>query len=210
MPGMPLPRVQPIAPTWRKEPFDDPDWLFEMKYDGYRALCYVEPRRDRLISRNNNIMTRFDPLADQVAAALEVDDAILDGEIIASDETGRPQFYDLLRGKRPPAYVAFDVVWLNGVDLRPVPLSERRELLRVILPKGPGIVSEALSVGGRGWELFELMCANDLEGIVAKCLADPYDPQARWFKIKNRDYTQKEGRGDLFNGPRQPPTHSAG
>jgi ATP-dependent DNA ligase len=66
---MPLPRVQPIAPTWRKEPFDDPDWLFEMKYDGYRALCYVEPRRDRLISRNNNIMTRFDPLADQVAAA---------------------------------------------------------------------------------------------------------------------------------------------
>jgi ATP-dependent DNA ligase len=83
------------------------------------------------------------------------------------DETGRPQFYDLLRGKRPPAYVAFDVVWLNGVDLRPVPLSERRELLRVILPKGPGIVSEALSVGGRGWELFELMCANDLEGIVA-------------------------------------------
>ena len=101
MPGMPLPRVQPIAPTWRMEPFDDPDWLFEMKYDGYRALCYVEPRRDRLISRNNNIMTRFDPLADQVAAALEVDDAILDGEIIASDETGRPQFYDLLRGKRP-------------------------------------------------------------------------------------------------------------
>jgi ATP-dependent DNA ligase len=89
------------------EPFDDPDWLFEMKYDGYRALCYVEPRRDRLISRNNNIMTRFDPLADQVAAALEVDDAILDGEIIASDETKRPQFYDLLRGKRPPAYVAF-------------------------------------------------------------------------------------------------------
>ena len=107
MPGMPLPRVQPIAPTWRKEPFDDPDWLFEMKYDGYRALCYVEPRRDRMISRNNNIMTRFDPLADQVAAALEVDDAILDGEIIAADETGRPVFIDLLRGTHSPCYIAF-------------------------------------------------------------------------------------------------------
>jgi len=52
---MPLPRVQPIAPTWRKEPFDDPDWLFEFKYDGFRALCYLEQRRNRLISRNGNI-----------------------------------------------------------------------------------------------------------------------------------------------------------
>ena len=79
---MTLPRVQPIAPTWHKEPFDDPDWLFDFKYDGFRALCYLEQRRNRLISRNNNIMTRFDALADQVAAALNIDDAILDGEII--------------------------------------------------------------------------------------------------------------------------------
>src|SRR5262249_51311067 len=96
---MTLPRVQPIAPTWRKEPFDDPDWLFEFKYDGFRALCYLEQRGNRLISRNNNIMTRFDALADQVAAALNIDDAILDGEIIAADETGRPLFIDLLRGR---------------------------------------------------------------------------------------------------------------
>jgi ATP-dependent DNA ligase len=60
---MTLPRVQPIAPTWHKEPFDDPDWLFDFKYDGFRALCYLEQRRNRLISRNNNIMTRFDALA---------------------------------------------------------------------------------------------------------------------------------------------------
>ena len=100
---MTFPRVQPIAPTWRKEPFDDPDWLFEFKYDGYRALCYIEPRRNRLISRNNNIMTRFDALADQVAAALEVDDAILDGEIIAPDETGRPVSSTLCAARaRPP------------------------------------------------------------------------------------------------------------
>jgi ATP-dependent DNA ligase len=61
------------------------------------------------------------------------------------------------------------------------------------------VISEALSVEGRGRELFELMRAHDLEGIVAKRLADPYDPRTRWLKIKNPDYTQQEGRGELFN-----------
>jgi bifunctional non-homologous end joining protein LigD len=185
-------RVQPIAPTWRKEPFDDSDWLFEFKYDGYRALCYIEPRRNRLISRNNNIMTRFDALADQVAAALEVDDAIIDGEIIAVDETGRPVFMDLVRGTRVPAYVAFDVVWLNGADLRSLPLHERRLLLQEILPKGSPIVSEALAVEGRGRELFQLMCKNDLEGVVAKRVTDPYEPSVQWLKIKNPDYSRRK------------------
>jgi ATP-dependent DNA ligase len=68
-------------------------------------------------------MSRFAGLGDQIAASLDVGDVILDGEIIAADETGRPQFYDLLRGMRAPAYVAFDVIWLNGADLRALPLS---------------------------------------------------------------------------------------
>jgi len=147
-------------------------------------------------------MTRFDALADQVAAALNIDDAILDGEIIAADETGRPVFIDLLRGRRSPCYVAFDLLWLNGIDLRYFPLSERRRALQAVLPKALPILSEALSVEGRGRELFDLICTNDLEGVVAKRLADPYDPRVRWLKIKNRDYSQKEGRGDLFNPPR--------
>jgi bifunctional non-homologous end joining protein LigD len=111
------------------------------KYDGFRALCYLEQRRNRLISRNYNIMTRFDELAEQAAGVLEVGDAILDGEIIAADETGRPQFYDLLRGTRTPAYIAFDILWLNGTDLRSLPLSERRWTLQSILPKASPIVS---------------------------------------------------------------------
>jgi len=57
--GVALPRVQPIIPTWRKEPFDDPEWLFEFKYDGFRGLCYLEPGRCRFISRNRNMITRF-------------------------------------------------------------------------------------------------------------------------------------------------------
>jgi hypothetical protein len=77
-------------------------------------------------------------------------------------------------------------------------------------PAKSPIVSEVLSVTGRGCELFELMCVNDLEGIVAKRLDDPYEPRVRRLKIKNPDYLQKEGPCDLFNGPRQLPTHSAG
>ena len=75
-----------------------------------------------------------------------------------------------------------------------MPLTERRKNLQGIVSKGSPIVSEALSVTGRGRELFELMCANDLEGIVAKRLADPYDTSVWWLKIKNPDYSQKEGQ----------------
>jgi bifunctional non-homologous end joining protein LigD len=184
----------------RKEPFDDPEWLFEFKYDGFRALCHIEQGRCRFVSRNGNLLSRFEALGDQVAAVLDVDDAIIDGEVIVVDETGRPQFYELLRVPRSANYVAFDILWLNGTDLRALPLDERRRRLQGILPKGSPIVSEALFVEGRGRELFKLMCANDLEGIVAKRLADPYGGRFRWLKIKNPDYSQKEGRAELFNG----------
>jgi bifunctional non-homologous end joining protein LigD len=177
--GVTLPHVQPIIPTWRKEPFDDPEWLFEFKYDGFRALCYLEQGRCRFISRNGNVLSRFEALGEPVAAVLDVDEAIIDGEVIAVDETGRPQFYDLVRRTRAPAYVAFDILWLDAADLRSLPLGEGRRRLQSILPKGAPIVSEALSVAGRGRELFELMREHDLEGIVAKRLDDPYDPRVR-------------------------------
>jgi len=105
-----LPRIQPIVPVRQNEPFDDPEWLFDFKYDGFRALCYLEQGRCRLISRKGNVMSRFARLAEKIAASLDADDAILDGEVVAVDETGRPQFYDLLRNARPPAYVAFDLI----------------------------------------------------------------------------------------------------
>jgi bifunctional non-homologous end joining protein LigD len=128
---------------------------------------------------------------------IDVDDAVIDGEVIAADDTGRPLFYDLLRGARAPAYVV-DLLWVNGLDLRLLPLRERRRALQSILPQGSPLICEAVSVEGRRRQLFELMCGNDLEGIVAKHLADPYDLRARWLKIKNLDYSQTEGRGDLF------------
>jgi bifunctional non-homologous end joining protein LigD len=153
---MSLQRVQPIIPTWRQEPFDDPAWLFDVKYDGFRALCYVERGRGRFMSRNGNGLSRFEAPGDQLAGMLEIDEAIIDGEVIAVDETGRPQFYNLLRRARAPTYVAFDIPWLNGADLRSLPLGERRKHLQAILPtRSPAIISKALSVVGRGRELFE-------------------------------------------------------
>jgi ATP-dependent DNA ligase len=149
-----LPRVQPIAPIRSTEPFDDPEWLFDFKHDGFRGLCYLEQGSCRLTSRNGNPMSRFTGLGDQIAASLDVGNAILDGEVIAIDETGRPQFYDLLRHTRALAYVAFDVLWLNDTDLRPLPLTARRRHLRNILPKGSAIISEALSVRYHAAEKF--------------------------------------------------------
>jgi bifunctional non-homologous end joining protein LigD len=200
---MALPRIQPIRPTWHKDPFNHPDWLFDLKYDGFRGICYIDPNGCRLLSRNGNTFGRFETLAGQVAAQLGVSDAILDGEVITADETGRPQFYDLLRRTREAAYVAFDLSWLNGADLRELPLSERLRALQAILPASSTVIAKTVSVTGRGHELFEIMCSNDLEGIVAKRLADPYNSRVRWLKIKNREYSQAEGRADLFNRPRR-------
>jgi bifunctional non-homologous end joining protein LigD len=191
-----LPRVQPIAPIRRTEPFDDPAWLSDVKYDGFRALCYLEQGSCRLISRNGNPMHRFAGLGERIAASLDVDDAILDGEVIAADETGRPQFYDLLRHNRAPVYVAFDVVWLNGTDLRPLPLTERRRHLQNILPNRSAIISEPLSIRGSGHKLFELTCDHDLEGVVAKRAADEHIRVARCHHCGDRpDGVRLDHRG---------------
>jgi ATP-dependent DNA ligase len=81
---------------------------------GFRGLCYLEQGRCRFVSRNGNVLSRFKALGDQVAAALDFDEAVIDGEVIAADETGRPQFYELLRVPRSASYVAFDILWLNA------------------------------------------------------------------------------------------------
>jgi bifunctional non-homologous end joining protein LigD len=197
---MPLPRLQPLVPIAGKEPFDDPAWQFELKYDGFRALCYLERRRNRFISRTGNPLTRFDELADQAASEIvNFDEAILDGEVIAPDATGRPQFYELLKRACRPAYVVFDLLWLSGTDLRSWPLRHRLQALEGILPDGSRVISPPVSVHGRGRQLFDLVQAHDLEGIVAKRLTDPYGPGTKWLKIKNRAYSQQEGRWELFN-----------
>jgi bifunctional non-homologous end joining protein LigD len=195
---MTLPRVHPIIPISRKEPFDDPDWLFDLKYDGFRGLLHLDQGTQcRFISRNGNALSRFDALCQAVAAELDVESVILDGEVIAADDIGRPLFYDLVRSARKPAYVAFDLIWLNGADLRPLPLRERRQRLQSLLPNKSPVISEALSVQGRGYELFEPMRSHDLEVLSRSGSTIPTTPMSGGSKSRTLTTRRKRESGAL-------------
>ena len=112
-----LPKVTPLVLKRRAAAFDNPDWVYEVKYDGFRALLEIDGAGARLVSRNRNCFKHLHTLAAALAKRLSVTDAVLDGEVIRVDETGRPIFIDLLRRKEP-CFVAFDLLWLNGEDLR--------------------------------------------------------------------------------------------
>jgi bifunctional non-homologous end joining protein LigD len=159
----------------------------------------VERKSCRLVWARRNTLSRFDAVCDQVASELDIDDAILDGEMIAADDSGRLLFRELPRCTHRSSYVAFDILWLNGTDLRSLPLSERRRRLEDTLPKQSSVISAAVSVQGRGCALFDLACEHDLKGIVAKRLDDPYAPRVRWLKTKNPDYAQREPQSDILN-----------
>ena len=134
-----------------------------------------------------------------MAAALACE-AILDGEIVHFDAAGKPQFYDLLRRRSPQYFVAFDLLWLRGRNLRMVPLIERkRRLARLVRGASPAPLVYADFVEGNGTRLFQLACEEDLEGIVAKRKDGLYTPEeTSWVKIRNPRYSQMEGRLKLF------------
>jgi ATP-dependent DNA ligase len=114
----------------------------------------------------------------------------------------------MLRGRHPCCFIAFDLLWLNGEDLRPLPLIERKARLRRLLRRRSNhLIAEALAIEGRGKELFAAVEQHDLEGIVAKRKADSYRRGVKWWKVLNRGYSQAEGRHELFNGdaPHQSP-----
>ncbi len=105
-------------------------------------------------------------------------------------------FNDLLFGRREPVYVAFDVLFVDGEDVRALPPKERKALLQKVARRYGMQKSEP--VLGDGKAAFRAVCGLDLEGVVAKRLADAYSPATRWWKILNGDYSQKEGRAELF------------
>jgi len=110
-----LPR-RPMRLRLVKEPFDHPDYIFELNMDGFRAMVYIRDRECKLISRNLKNLP-FQSLKSALAK-LPVQSAILDGEIVCLDKNGVSQFYQLLAGKGEPIYYAFDLLWLDGEDLR--------------------------------------------------------------------------------------------
>jgi bifunctional non-homologous end joining protein LigD len=127
---MALPNIKPLELSRRIEPFDDRDWIFELKFDGFRCLAYVEDGQCKLVSRRDNVYKSFDGLRAAIAQELRVEDAILDGEIVCLDTQGRSLFKELLYRRGNPFFYAFDLLWLNGRDLRQLPFLERKRMLR--------------------------------------------------------------------------------
>jgi bifunctional non-homologous end joining protein LigD len=195
MPGF----IEPMAATLVGAPFDDPDWLFEVKWDGFRVEAVVDGDDVRLWTRGEQDASRyFGPfLAPPTWIAAE--QAIVDGEVIALDEHGEPDFallQERIRGRYDPGragapgliYEVFDLLHLDGESLLDRPLEERKQALAAVLLVDPR-VRRSEHVAGAGLRFFEEAQRRGLEGIVAKDRRSPYLPGRRggsWLKIKNR------------------------
>ena len=185
-----------------KEPFDSRDFIFEVKIDGFRCLAYIDNGDCKLVSRNGHVFRGFAELCGAVARSLKVKNAILDGELCCLGQDGRSMFNLLLFRKGLPYYYAFDLLWLNGNDLRKWPLIKRKEKLKKVIPELPSRILFTPHLDGQGVQLFHEACKIDLEGIVAKKKDAPYYSDERnpaWIKIKNPQYSQIQGRHELFS-----------
>src|SRR5215471_10861640 len=199
-----LPRnLRPMRLSRRPEPFDSDDYIFELKVDGFRSLAYIEKGQCDLVSRNGNTFRNFKDLAQWIGENLRVENAVLDGEIASVDDSGRSVFNDLLFRRRECVFFAFDLLFLNGEDMRALPLIERKARLKQLLRRKRSPVLYVDHIKARGREFFEKFCELDLEGIVAKRKSAVYQatekPSPYWLKIKNPQYSQAEGRDELFN-----------
>ena len=121
----------------RSEPFDSDDYVFALKIDGFRSLAYIENGRCDLVSRNGNSFRNFKDLAQWIGGNLSVENAVLDGEIACVDDSGRSVFNDLLFRRRECVFFDFDLLFLNGEDLRALPLIERKARLKRLLRRKP-------------------------------------------------------------------------
>jgi bifunctional non-homologous end joining protein LigD len=193
-----LPQIDPIILAGRKEAFDHPGYLFEPKYDGFRGVVYASRLGCEIRSRRDFQFERFGDLCSRISGVLGTRDVILDGEVVSLNRQGKPVFRDLLRGQGFLAFAAFDLLWLDGADLRPHPLVDRKRLLGELLPEDTGPLYKILTLEEHGRALFSAIKKMDLEGIVAKRKMDPYVSGTEWYKIKNPAYSQGEGRVDLF------------
>jgi len=212
--------VYPMLATPIEKPFDDPKWLFEIKWDGYRAVAFIRDGKVRFVSRNQNDLTPRYPELQEVPEHINAKVAVLDGEVVALDEQGRASFSLMQQrtgiqpgGRRGPArhdipvlYYVFDVLYADGYDLRRVQLEQRKAVLRQLLrDDSPVRYSDHFA---QGIQLFEAAKQKGLEGIVAKCRASLYEERRsrEWLKIKITQtvdcviggYTDPEGSREYF------------
>ncbi|HEY2391411.1 MAG TPA: DNA ligase D [Candidatus Angelobacter sp.] len=174
------------------------DWLYEVKWDGYRALCYIADGKVRMLSRRGiKLDKQFATVVAALAQSVKADTAIIDGEVVALDENGNPSFQRLqgmtgfgvkpaVKGVAPLLnFFAFDLIYLNGFDLRKAALIDRRNLLTsILLPSD--IVRYSEHFAGKGSELLQAVKAKGLEGILAKQAQSRYESKrsGNWIKIK--------------------------
>jgi bifunctional non-homologous end joining protein LigD len=208
----PMPEfIAPMRATLATNPFDDPDWLFEVKWDGYRVEAVVRKGTLRLWTRKRQDAAAYFPTLTGRADWIDAEEAIVDGEVVALDEKGRPDFSLLqdvtglkgingeraARGKRltreerhaiPLVYQAFDLLHLDGRSLLEVPLEHRKRLLRSILRPHPHVrFGGHVEADGRAF--LDAAREQDLEGAVAKLRHSTYEPGRRsrsWLKLKLR------------------------
>jgi bifunctional non-homologous end joining protein LigD len=181
------------------KPFDDPDYVFELKHDGFRALAYIDASECKLVSRNLNQFQSFVSLKESLGK-IPVKNAILDGEVVCLDAQGVSRFNELMSRRGKPIFYAFDLLWLDGENLRSLPLIDRKHRLHELIQKSdcPRIIY-AQHIEGQGVGFFQEICQRDLEGIVCKRMGGIYKSNGSgWLKVKNPKYSQAEGRGDLF------------
>jgi len=213
--------IHPMLATSVDKPFDSSEWLFEIKWDGYRAIAFIDEGRVRLVSRNQNDLTAQFPELAALPKFVKAWRAILDGEIVALDGEGRPSFSLMQQrtgfrpGKPrlarregvPVIYYAFDLLYLDDFDLRRTPLEQRKELLQEHLTASE-IVRFSDHYLEKGVALFDAAGQKGLEGIVAKKRASFYEETRSrdWLKIKITQrqecvvggYTDPEGSRDYF------------
>ena len=183
------------------------DWLYEIKWDGYRALGYVRAGEARLVSRNRNDLTgRFPELAKTLAKAARSPECVVDGEVCALDEQGRPSFSAMQQGRpgTPLVYAVFDVLEIDGEPVTRLPLVERRARLEALLDAKQKAVQLSAAFDD-GEALYTAAQEQGLEGVMAKRPASPYQEGKRtrdWLKVKTSGrqefvvvgYTKGEGR----------------
>ena len=194
-----LPRIKPMRLRRVAKPFDSPDFVFELKHDGFRAIAYIEDGECKLVSRNLNRFRSFATLSNALER-VPFENAILDGEIVCLDDKGVSQFSRLFGRRHEPVFYAFDLLWLSGKDLRKLPLIERKQRLDQLMKKSrlPQLLY-AGHIETQGVAFFEEICARDLEGIVAKHKQGVYRNDGKdWLKIKNPNYSQAEGRHEFL------------
>jgi bifunctional non-homologous end joining protein LigD len=191
--------LEPMLATLGNSVPSGTDWLYEVKWDGYRALCFIEGGKVRMASRRGtNLDKQFAAVASALAQSVKADTAIIDGEVVALDDNGNPSFQHLqnltgfgtkpaLKGMAPPNlnFFTFDLLYLNGYDLRKAALIDRRQLLMsILLPSD--VVRYSEHFVGKGDELLKAVRAKGLEGIIAKQAQSRYESKrsASWIKIK--------------------------